>query len=54
MEIRGKIIDIIRSMYENIKSSVKYDNQLSNEFTCLLGGSPRGVSIPNFILYVCL
>ena len=35
--IRGKIIDIIRSMYENIKSRVKYDNQLSNDFTCLLG-----------------
>ena len=35
--IRGKIIDIIRSMYENIKSRVTYDNQLSNDSTCLLG-----------------
>ena len=35
--LRGRIIDIIRSMYENIKSRVKYDNQLSNDFTCLLG-----------------
>ena len=24
-------------MYENIKSRVKYDNQLSNDFSCLLG-----------------
>ena len=35
--VRGKIIDVIRSMYENIKSKVKYDNRLSNDFTCLLG-----------------
>ena len=35
--IRGNIIDIIRSMYENIKSKIKYDNQLSNDFTYLLG-----------------
>ena len=24
-------------MYENIKFKVKYDNRLSNDFTCLLG-----------------
>ena len=35
--VRGKIIDLIRSMYENIKSKVKYDYRLSNDFTCLLG-----------------
>ena len=35
--IRGKIIDIIRSMYENIKARVKHDNELGNDFTCLLG-----------------
>ena len=35
--VRGKIIDVIRSMYENIKSKVKYENRLSNDFTCLLG-----------------
>ena len=34
--IRGRIIDIIKSMYENIKSRVKYDNQLNYGFTCLL------------------
>ena len=35
--VRGKINDVIRSMYENIKSKVKYENRLSNDFTCLLG-----------------
>ena len=35
--IRSKVIDIIRSMYGNIKSRVKYNNQFSNDFTCLLG-----------------
>ena len=31
-----EITDVIRSMYENIKPWVKYDNRLSNDFTCLL------------------
>ena len=35
--IRGKVINVIRSMYENIKSRVKSDNNLSNDFSCLLG-----------------
>ena len=35
--IRGKIINVIKSMYNNIKSRVKYENLLSNDFTCLLG-----------------
>ena len=35
--IKGKIIDIIRSMYESIKLKVKCDNQLSNEFACISG-----------------
>ena len=34
--IRGKIINVIKSMYNNIKSRVKYENLLSNDFTCLL------------------
>ena len=33
----GEIIDVIRSLYVNIKSRVKYNNRLSNHFTCLLG-----------------
>ena len=31
------MINVIRSMYENIKSRVKSDNNLSNDFSCLLG-----------------
>ena len=33
--VRGKIIYVIRSMHDNIKSRVKYDYRLSNDFTCL-------------------
>ena len=52
--ISGRIIDIIRSIYENIKSRVKYDNQLSNEFSlCLLGLRQGECFSPIFILYVC-
>ena len=34
-------------MYENIKSRVKYDNQLSNDFKCLLGVR-KGDVYPHF------
>lgn len=35
--LRGKMLDIIRSMYDSIKSKVKFLNELSNEFSCSLG-----------------
>ena len=35
--IRGKILEVIRSMYKCIKSKVKNMNTLSSEFTCYLG-----------------
>ena len=35
--VRGKIINVIKSMYVNIKSRIKYETQLGGEFTCLLG-----------------
>ena len=38
--VRGKILEVIRSMYKNIKSKVKYIvymNTLSDEFSCFLG-----------------
>ena len=35
--VRGKILDVIQSMYRNIKSKVKYDNKLSNDFSSRLG-----------------
>jgi hypothetical protein len=35
--IRGRLLNIIISMYNDIKSHVKLNNQISNEFTCILG-----------------
>lgn len=35
--IRGKILNIIRSMYDSVKSKVKYINELSNSFEYHLG-----------------
>ena len=35
--IRGKILNVIKSMYSSVKSRVKYNNELGNEFYCGLG-----------------
>jgi len=36
--LRGKILDIIKSMYSVVKSKVKYNNMLSHDFFgCTLG-----------------
>ena len=35
--IRGNILNIIKSMYETVKSKVRFENQLSEEFSCILG-----------------
>ena len=35
--IRGKVLNIIKSMYSSVKSRVKYNNQIGNEFYCGLG-----------------
>ena len=35
--IRGKILNIIKSMYSCVKSRVKYCNKLGKEFDCILG-----------------
>ena len=35
--VRGKILDIIQSMYQNIKSRVKFENELSGEFSSYIG-----------------
>ena len=37
MGVRGKILNIIQSMYSNIKSRVKFDNIVSDEFSSFLG-----------------
>jgi len=40
--VRGKLLDIIKSMYENVRSRVKYNTTI-NDFSCFLilrqGGS---------------
>lgn len=35
--LRGKILNIIKSIYSNVKSRVKFCNKLGNEFQCCLG-----------------
>ena len=35
--VRGQILNVIKSMYQNIKSKVKCNNELSDEFSCCLG-----------------
>ena len=35
--LRGKILNIIKSMYSSVKSRVKYGNRLGSEFYCNLG-----------------
>ena len=35
--VRGKMLDIIMSMFKNIKSRVQLDNKLSQEFSCKAG-----------------
>jgi hypothetical protein len=35
--VRSKMLNIIRSMYNSVKSRVKYCNSLSKPFNCILG-----------------
>lgn len=35
--VRGPILNVIKSMYSSVKSMVKYNNELSNDFSCYLG-----------------
>jgi len=35
--IRGTMINNIRSMYQNVRSRVKYNNKLSDSFECYMG-----------------
>ena len=47
--VRGKILGIIQSMYRNIKSRVKFDNVLSDEFSSYIGVS-KGECLSLFYL----
>ena len=35
--VRGKILNVIMSMYNNVKSKVKFNNDKGEEFTCYTG-----------------
>ena len=35
--VRGKMLNIIKSIYSNLKPRVKFDNRVSSDFTCCLG-----------------
>ena len=35
--VRGKILNVIMSMYNNVKSKVKFNNEKGEEFTCYTG-----------------
>ena len=35
--VRGKMLEIIVSMYENVKSKVKINNRLNESFSCMTG-----------------
>lgn len=49
VDIKGKILNIIRSMYDGVKSKVKYMNELSNSFERHLGVR-QGECISPFLL----
>ena len=44
--VRGKILDIIKSMYQSIKSKVKFNKNISSEFSCHLGVRQGGCLSP--------
>ena len=51
--VRGKMLDIIRSMYDNVRSRVKYNNTISEDFECCLGVR-QGESLSPFLFSMYL
>ena len=46
-------MDIINSMYENVRSRVKCNNTLSDDYSCcFFGGQTRGITVSILIQYV--
>ncbi len=35
--VSGKMLNIVKSIYNNVKTRVKHNNQVSEEFSCILG-----------------
>ena len=50
--IRGNILNIIKSMYNGVKSKVKHSNTLNNDFTCALGVRQGECLSPLLFFYV--
>jgi len=50
--VRGKMLDIVRSMYASVKSKVKSSNNLNNSFECHLGVRQGGAYPPFY--FQCL
>jgi hypothetical protein len=51
--VRGKILNVIQSIYENVKSKIKHHNTLSDDFSCLLGVR-QGESLSPFLFSMYL
>jgi len=47
--VRGKIMDIINSMYETVRSRVKCNNTLSDDYSCCYFGVRQGESLSLFL-----
>ena len=50
--VRGKILEIIMSMYRDVKARVKLNNKLSEEFSSMTGVRQGGVSFAYSFFYV--
>jgi len=47
--IRGNMLTVLKSMYSHVKSRVRFNNNLGNEFSCFLGVR-QGESLSPFYL----
>ena len=51
--VRGEMLDIIKSIYQNVKSQIKKNNNLSSSFTCNIGVR-QGEGLSPFLFSMCL
>ena len=51
--VRGKILNVIKSMYQNVRSKVKFDQKVSESFQCYLGVR-QGESLSPFLFSMYL
>ena len=50
--VRGKMLNVVKSIYEQVKSKVKYNNSLSETFDCYLGVRQGECLPPLFVFYI--